>query len=211
MKKSHHNNNSKSLKSTEEETNLIDFSFCDYKSSFEPLLLSPDQRNTLIEDRKDFWKFVSKYENMLKNVGQPILAQPLKVENYTELTPSHKLKCICIRLNDDAKRNKTHTDHRHFSGESQISALRIKQFQEIIVIYMDFKQKEKFAKIKKLRKTQKSLPIWKFKQSLRQSLEETRVLIIAGDTGCGKSTQVPQYLYEFGYRNIGRYSHHCAQ
>ncbi|KAI8125562.1 putative ATP-dependent RNA helicase DHX34 [Lucilia cuprina] len=189
-------------KSFKDETNLINFSFCDYKSLFEALLVSRDQRMTIIEDRVDFWKFVNKYETMLKNVGQPILASPLEEEKYSESTPSHKLKCICLHLNDEGKANKATLEHRHYSGESQVNPLRIKQFQEIIVIYLDFKQKERFAKIKKLRKSQKSLPIWKFKKSLRSSLEETRVLIIAGDTGCGKSTQVPQYLYQFGYKSI---------
>lgn len=141
---------------------------------------------------------------MLKNVGQPILPNPLENYEYNENTPSHKLKCICLQLNDESKINKDVLYNRHFSGESQMSPLRVKQFQEIIVVYLDFKQKERFAKVKKLRKSQKSLPIWKFKKALQGSLEETRVLIIAGDTGCGKSTQVPQYLYQFGYKNIGR-------
>lgn len=203
MEKQRNKNHPNITKSIQEETNLINFSFCDYKSSFEPLLLSRDQRMTIIEDRNDFWKFVNKYETMLKNVGQPILANPLEEDQYNEITPSHKLKCICLKLNDEAVKNRDMSEHRHFSGESHVTALRIKQFQEIVVIYLDFKQKERFGKIKKLRKNQKSLPIWKFKKSLQTSLQETRVLIIAGDTGCGKSTQVPQYLYQFGYRNIG--------
>lgn len=33
-----------------------------------------------------------------------------------------------------------------------------------------------------------------------------KVVIIAGDTGCGKSTQVPQYLMRAGYSRIGEYS-----
>lgn len=190
-------------KTSQDETNLINFSFCEYKSSFEPLLVSRDQRMTIIEDKIDFWKFVNKYETMLKNVGKPILSKPLENDQYNDHTRSHKLKSISLRLNDEGVTNRNILEHRHFSGESHVTLLRIKQFQEIIVIYLDFKQKERFNKIKKLRKGQKSLPIWKFKKSLQSSLQETRVLIIAGDTGCGKSTQVPQYLYQFGYRNIG--------
>ena len=191
-------------KSHKNETNLIDFSFCDHKSLYEPLLLSKDQRNTVIEDRIDFWKFVNKYEHMLKSIGKSVLAKPLEDHQQNEKDLSHKLKSISLRLNDETNSYKRMLG-RNFSGEVNLTPLKVKQFQEIIVIYLDFKQKERFNKIKKLRKCQKTLPIWKFKKSLHQSLEETRVLIIAGDTGCGKSTQIPQYLYQFGYKKIGNF------
>ncbi|XP_075158429.1 putative ATP-dependent RNA helicase DHX34 isoform X2 [Haematobia irritans] len=175
-------------------TNLTEFSFCDFKSSFDHLLSSRDMRHNIIEDRNDFWKFVNKYEAMLKNIGQSILPQPLE-EEMNDMSKTHKLNCIPLRLSEDAKKSTSLHD-------SHATTLRMKQFQEIMLIYLDFKQKERFAKIKKLRKTQQNLPIYKYKSLLKTSLNETRVLIVAGDTGCGKSTQVPQYLYEFGYKSI---------
>uniref|UniRef100_A0A1B0BK13 ATP-dependent RNA helicase DHX34 n=1 Tax=Glossina palpalis gambiensis TaxID=67801 RepID=A0A1B0BK13_9MUSC len=178
-----------------ETTNLIDFSFCDHKSIFEILIYHDDHYCNIIDDKADFWKFVNKYENMLKNICQPILKNPLEDAEYVEIAPYHKLKCILIKLQEEPKQKTA-------IANASLTPLRIKQFQEIVLIYLDFKQKEKFSKIKKLRKTQVSLPIWKFKESFQNALEKTRVLILAGDTGCGKSTQVPQYLYEFGYRSI---------
>ena len=44
----------------------------------------------------------------------------------------------------------------------------------------------------------KSLPIAKHKSTIIQKLERNRVLIISGDTGCGKTTQVPKFLLEVG-------------
>ena len=36
------------------------------------------------------------------------------------------------------------------------------------------------------------------------AVQNEKVVIVAGDTGCGKSTQVPQYLHTAGFQNIGR-------
>ncbi|KAJ1351621.1 Pfam:DUF1605 [Parelaphostrongylus tenuis] len=56
--------------------------------------------------------------------------------------------------------------------------------------------------MKDLRKSQRELPIAERKREILQLLENNQVLIIAGDTGCGKSTQVPQYLLQNGYTGI---------
>lgn len=45
------------------------------------------------------------------------------------------------------------------------------------------------------------LPIAKNKDHILYLLEQHQVLVIVGDTGCGKSTQVPQYLAEAGWTN----------
>ena len=52
------------------------------------------------------------------------------------------------------------------------------------------------SKLKKLRTSQKKLPIAEYKESILEALVENQVVIVAGDTGCGKSTQVPQYLLQ---------------
>lgn len=83
--------------------------------------------------------------------------------------------------------------------------LNFKTFEKfllIVKIYQDFQQKLKFSKLKRLRTSQKELPIAQHKQEILQKLAEGRVVLIAGDTGCGKSTQVPQYVLEAGYKKI---------
>ena len=42
----------------------------------------------------------------------------------------------------------------------------------------------------------KHLPVWSFKDDLLQTIEEHPVVIICGETGCGKSTQVPSFILE---------------
>lgn len=46
-----------------------------------------------------------------------------------------------------------------------------------------------------IEETQKSLPIFPFKEDLLAAIEAHQVLIIEGETGSGKTTQIPQYLF----------------
>lgn len=48
----------------------------------------------------------------------------------------------------------------------------------------------------------RNLPIFREKERIVQSVRSNPVTIIIGDTGCGKSTQVPQYLISAGWRHI---------
>lgn len=47
-----------------------------------------------------------------------------------------------------------------------------------------------------LDETKCSLPIYPFKEDLISAIHEHQVLIIEGETGSGKTTQIPQYLHE---------------
>ena len=44
--------------------------------------------------------------------------------------------------------------------------------------------------------TRRSLPIYPFREDLIDAIKEHQVLIVEGETGSGKTTQVPQYLVE---------------
>ncbi|KAI2640033.1 helicase associated domain-containing protein [Xylaria nigripes] len=40
------------------------------------------------------------------------------------------------------------------------------------------------------------LPMWQFRQQVLETVESEQVVIVCGETGCGKSTQVPSFLLE---------------
>jgi ATP-dependent RNA helicase DHX37/DHR1 len=44
-----------------------------------------------------------------------------------------------------------------------------------------------------------NLPIIGMEQEIMESIAENDVIVLCGETGCGKTTQVPQFLYEAGY------------
>ncbi|XP_002978696.2 DExH-box ATP-dependent RNA helicase DExH6 [Selaginella moellendorffii] len=56
--------------------------------------------------------------------------------------------------------------------------------------------KKRQTTLKKLTETTQKLPIWKFRDVITTTVDQNKVVIIAGETGCGKSTQVPQYLLD---------------
>ncbi|CAE6425359.1 unnamed protein product [Rhizoctonia solani] len=47
------------------------------------------------------------------------------------------------------------------------------------------------------------LPIFKHREKILYAVEKYGVVIIVGQTGCGKTTQLPQYLYEAGWAANG--------
>ena len=45
----------------------------------------------------------------------------------------------------------------------------------------------------------KDLPIWNFRREIIESILHNQVTLITGDTGCGKTTQVPQFILEYAH------------
>jgi ATP-dependent RNA helicase DDX35 len=48
-----------------------------------------------------------------------------------------------------------------------------------------------------------SLPVAQYRKQLLYLLEKHATVIIVGETGCGKTTQIPQYLHEAGWTAQG--------
>jgi ATP-dependent RNA helicase DHX37/DHR1 len=46
-----------------------------------------------------------------------------------------------------------------------------------------------------------NLPIVKYEHEIMDKINNNLVTVICGETGSGKSTQIPQFLYEYGYTN----------
>ncbi|RZS19429.1 hypothetical protein BHM03_00051825 [Ensete ventricosum] len=70
---------------------------------------------------------------------------------------------------------------------------------------LTFGQRSKLS----IQEQRQSLPIYKLKKELIQAVHENQVLVVIGETGSGKTTQVTQYLAEAGYTTRGKIG--CTQ
>ncbi|KAK9267827.1 hypothetical protein L1049_010263 [Liquidambar formosana] len=60
-----------------------------------------------------------------------------------------------------------------------------------------------FAKSKTLAQQRQYLPIYSVRDELLQVIRENQVIVVVGETGSGKTTQLTQYLHEDGYTTNG--------
>lgn len=60
-----------------------------------------------------------------------------------------------------------------------------------------------FAKSKTLAQQRQYLPIYSVRDDLLQVIRENQVVVVVGETGSGKTTQLTQYLHEDGYTTNG--------
>jgi len=49
-----------------------------------------------------------------------------------------------------------------------------------------------------------TLPIYKYREDILKLVRDNQVVVLVGETGSGKTTQIPQYLHEIGYTKMGK-------
>lgn len=59
-----------------------------------------------------------------------------------------------------------------------------------------WQRKSSSNKYQMMLQSRMQLPMWQFRQQVVDTVEQEQVVIICGETGCGKSTQVPSFLLE---------------
>lgn len=72
-------------------------------------------------------------------------------------------------------------------------------FEEFKIDPRKLAKEAKERERKQLQEQRKRLPVYERREELLQAISENQIIIVQGETGCGKTTQIPQYLHEEGY------------
>jgi len=104
-------------------------------------------------------------------------------------------------------------------NDPNLSKNRLKNIRELTNQQYEPLDWKKEPLIKKFHATSKSLmsikeqretlPICRLKNELIKTVDDNRILVVIGETGSGKTTQITQYLVEHGYAKFGKIG--CTQ
>ncbi|KAG0317927.1 hypothetical protein BGZ99_005957 [Dissophora globulifera] len=105
-----------------------------------------------------------------------------------------------LSLNGSAARkdNKRNIRKLNIKPNSPGSIAMIKEYEAL---------KAKNVSFQALQMVRQKLPAWGFKDKLTQAVKDNSVVIVCGETGCGKTTQVPQFILDNWIQDtIGEYA-----
>ncbi|XP_045580866.1 probable ATP-dependent RNA helicase DHX34 [Salmo salar] len=109
---------------------------------------------------------------------------------------------VCTKDTEERLEGSERSDQRHRRSSSGPGSQEVADCRLALLHFLDFNQRQSFGKLAKLRTEQKALPIFQYRDRIVELVRSNPVVVVAGDTGCGKSTQVPQYLLSSGFSHI---------
>lgn len=153
------------------------------------------------EECQKFWTFferLQRFQNLKttrkeeKDARQPKHSHPALADLPRTYDPQDRINLSVIS-----------PDARDSRGPGRrLPPERLSEFRRALLHYLDFCQKQAFGRLAKLQRERAALPIAQYGHRILQTLKEHQVVVVAGDTGCGKSTQVPQYLLAAGCSHV---------
>uniref|UniRef100_A0A8C8VQS8 DExH-box helicase 34 n=1 Tax=Pelusios castaneus TaxID=367368 RepID=A0A8C8VQS8_9SAUR len=163
------------------------------------------------EDSCQFWTFferLQRFQSLKAEREQAVLSPSAQADPSAtpglaglpqEYDPRYRINLSVLSGDMEELVRGKRGDRRRGSG---VPAERLSQFRAALLHYLDFTQKQSFAKLVKLQRERVALPITQYRDRLLRAVAQNQVVVVAGDTGCGKSTQVPQYLLAAGYSHV---------
>jgi pre-mRNA-splicing factor ATP-dependent RNA helicase DHX16 len=139
-----------------------------------------------------------------------------------EMLEKEQISRAAIPVGAKDRKSKAHQREYDFVFEDQIDfivdsymkgdnvdALVEETNEERMLREREEKEAAKRSAFEQIQEDRKKLPMYPYRESLLDAIAEHQVIIIVGETGSGKTTQIPQYLYEAGYAKLGKIG--CTQ
>lgn len=150
--------------------------------------------------------------HMPQDLGKGSTAEYVEVDEFERMPHSEQRKweqeqMASAVFSFGAKdRDKQKTEDYDLLLEDQIEFIKALQMPGAKDRDKDKEPQLSEAERKKLdiEETKKSLPVFPFRDDIIQAVRDHQVLIIEGETGSGKTTQIPQYLHEAGFTDDGK-------
>ena len=146
-------------------------------------------------NKKDKYDLI--IENQMNFVKQELLEgikNKMRKKSHSESSSSSSLS-----LNSTRKKRKNSSSSSLLS-ENMNESLKVNDNKK----NKTFKEKleeEKNTLEKSINHLRTLLPIYLYRDKILETIRDNQITIIQGETGCGKTTQLPQYLSEVGYTN----------
>ncbi|XP_077253368.1 DExH-box ATP-dependent RNA helicase DExH6-like [Tasmannia lanceolata] len=133
-------------------------------------------------------------------------------ENLTCLTFSEETKVVLQDLftryppaegefSEEACKNSSEkTSKRHGKNDTTFCKPSMKKAEIANKLDLLTSRMNEPSDLQKIAEVRTKLPITSFKDAITSTLESHQVVLISGETGCGKTTQVPQFLLDHMWR-----------
>lgn len=128
----------------------------------------------------------------------------IKFDTRTFPQPSD---CIFPQLLDNDSLNKDNISLHYKKGVNKDNRANknfeatLKENKDIVKWWLEKKDNERYHKMMAGRR---KLPAWQKKNDILNALQKSQIVVISGETGCGKSTQVPQYILDNWLDNFNK-------
>ncbi|XP_069063715.1 probable ATP-dependent RNA helicase DHX34 isoform X2 [Pleurodeles waltl] len=203
----------------EQESNKWDWSCPSVRVQLESLFFRDhDYIRKGTEEYRDFWKFFERYQRFQsiqkteKYCGE-LDQEALKGHKLSDLPkdydPRYRINISILSKDMEhlvSRHNRDSRDRKKYGHRSRecetVPKNRLIEFRMAVLHFLDFTQKQGFMKLAKMQKERSNLPIFQYQDKIVEMVRKHQVVVVAGDTGCGKSTQVPQYLLAAGLSHI---------
>ena len=164
------------------------------------------------ENEEETWEKAQKMRSLAKygaqNVQKPSDKYSLVLENQIDFIQKEVLEGF-LQMDDTSQKSMEENIPVEEAGEHEHEHENIKGIQPHLPKPVFIPKTKHELELDEIKHSRESLPIFTYREELLAAIRDYQVLVIVGETGSGKTTQIPQYLHEIGYTKFGKVG--CTQ